>query len=469
MTTLLSVHETIDPDDERREYLDRTFEVSKGLGALRVELAFDKVVDEFQLYAALFDQAGVFRGHVQCPGGPGPRILQFVAAPRGSSWGCIDGDILPGTWTVRVDLDRFVIAGSYELRVTGLTEAPQSPEHSPGGGIPATGAPADAPLAGWVRGELHSHSRHSDGATSVDRLVEASRDAKLEFLAVSDHFTSAHWADVERLAADERNPTLLHSIEVTTHFGHANVHGLHSWPGTYLDGDGHGFEELAADVHAQGGLVGVNHPFSGRQAWHRTDAPWADIDLLEVVNASQGANNDAAIGLWDRLLSAGHRIVAVAGTDVHDPDEDADRLGQLTTLLRQDQLPVGARSEEAVIAAIAQGRVCVSRGASIDLSARSGEAEAPMGGELTLAGPLEVRAEISTPFDGVLFLFRDGLLWNLHPVHAGDSAVTVIDRSGARGPYRAELHRGDESEQFWASCNRSHESLLSLSNPIWVR
>ncbi len=465
MTTILtSVTQSIDPAVERGEYLDFAVEVPEGTVALQLELAFEKVVDEFQLYGSLFTPDGSFRGHVQCPGGPGPRRLSFTVAEAGSSWGCLDGPIPAGTWTARIDLDRFVIAGEYDLTVTALAAYAGHREDLPETGTAPEASPSAITLPGWVRGELHTHSRHSDGATSVDRIVEAADAADLSFLAVSDHFTPSHWVDVDRLAARPATPVLLHSIEVTTHYGHANVHGLATWPGSYVDGADGAFTELAARVHAQGGLVSVNHPFSGRQAWRRTDAPWDVVDLIEVCNVSQGANNDAAIGLWDRLLASGHRVMAVAGTDSHSPDAEDGRLGVVTTLIR-DSVDM---TEAGVIAALAAGETCVSRGGALNLQALSGDVTARMGGDLPLDGPLELRIEVDSPANAMLFVFRDGLLWNLFPVRPGREVIAVADESGIRAPYRTELHLGDDSDQFWASCNRSHESLLALSNPIWV-
>lgn len=480
--TLFHTSGRLAPEEITAEYLDFEVPVPTSLPAIKVELAFTKVVDEFQLYAALFDATGVFRGHVQCPGGPGHRELRFTVAQRGSSWGCIDGPLTPGTWTVRIDLDRFVVAGDYALTVRATSELPPArprpnmPEQNELGVQNELRVQNGTSLVGWARGELHTHSLHSDGAATPAEIVDAAVDAGLSFLAISDHFTSSHWTDVDRLASLSGAPSLLHSIEVTSHYGHSNVHGLTSVPNTYIDDAGSlsqegtvasGFRQLAADVHAQGGLVSVNHPYSGRQAWRRSDAPWEVVDLIEVLNASQGANNDAAIGLWDGLLAAGHRIIAVAGTDSHDPGTEDGRLGVLTTLLRQDP-GATALTEHAVIDALRSGSVCVSRGAAIDLTAQSGDGDARMGGELTLDGALTLTASVDSPSDGVLFLFRNGLMWGVHPLHAGRSEVAVIDDTGTRGTYRAEFHRGDDSEQFWASCNRSHASLLALSNPIWI-
>lgn len=466
MTTILQVHRTLDPNTDPMEYLELPLEVPADTIALRGRLRFEKVTDRFQLYLALFDPDGGFRGHVQCPGGPGPRDLELVVSAAGSSYGCLDGPVPAGTWTARIDMDRLVEAGGVDLQISAHGQddpiAARNAPGAPGGEVLAVPGTARE-LPGWSAGELHSHSRHSDGAADVTTLVAAAERAELSFLAVSDHFTWSHWAELEAQEAQGCEIALLRSIEVTSHYGHANVHGLSAWPGTYLDGPDWGFEELAAEVHRQGGLVSVNHPFSGRQAWRRDDAPWSSVDLLEVANAGQGANDDAAVGLWDRLLAQGHRVHAIAGTDCHDPHDPESRLGDLTTLLRGE-----VRGPGEVIEHLRAGRACLSRGGALAIDAASGSQRAAMGGELRAYGPVTLEVEVIAPEPAVLFVFRDGLLWHLEDISPGRVTREILDSHPIAAPYRAELHAADDAEQFWASCSRSHASLLALSNPVWV-
>ncbi|MHB9756617.1 CehA/McbA family metallohydrolase [Streptomyces sp. BYX5S] len=462
---VLRENRTIDPASTTEHYLDRTLTLPEEVGALRVELDFDKVTDRFQLYAAALDPDGFLRGHVQCPGDPGPRRLTFEVGEGYAGPGCHAGPLPGGEWTIRIDLDRFTQGGTYELRVyvDDARPAPAPPAHRTRA-EPAA-AVGSAPPA-WLRGELHSHSLHSDGSADLPTLLDAARTAGLDFLAVSDHYTSSHWAELDRL--EERGAAdglvLLRSIELTSHFGHANLHGLSRWPGTYVDAAGWDFADAARDVHGQGGLVGVNHPFSGRQAWRRDDHTWDDVDLLEIDNFGQGANNDAAIGLWDRLLGAGHRITAVAGTDCHHPQKPEHRLGQVTTVVRAE------RSRHGILAALRAGEAYVSRGAALRLSARTdGGGHCGMGGSVPLAGALHLDVEIDTPRPAVLFVLRGGLLWHMEPVDTeGPARVRVTDPRPLPGPYRAELHAASDDPFFWASCNRSYASSLAVSNPVWT-
>ncbi|MFJ8932226.1 CehA/McbA family metallohydrolase [Streptomyces sp. NPDC102364] len=459
---------TIDPASITEQYLDRVLALPEGVGTLRVELDFEKVTDCFQLYAAALDPEGFLRGHVQCPGDPGPRRLSFEVGEERADLGCHAGPLPAGEWTIRIDLDRFTQGGSYELRVyvddadAGAVTPVRRTRSEPAASAPAPQAPAT-----WLRGELHSHSLHSDGSADPSALLDAARAAGLDFLAVSDHFTSSHWAELARLeeqgAAD--GLVLLRSIELTSHFGHANLHGLSRWPGTYVDAEGWDFADAAREVHAQDGLVGVNHPFSGRQAWRRDDHTWDDVDLLEIDNFGQGANNDAAVGLWDRLLAAGHRITGVAGTDCHHPQKPEHRLGQVTTVVRAE------RSREGILGALRAGEAYVSRGAGLRLSARTDVGACAMGGSVAVSpgGAVHLDVDVDTPRPAVLFILRGGLLWHMEPVEAGGPArIRVSDPRPLPGHYRAELHASSDDPYFWASCNRSHASSLAVSNPVWV-
>lgn len=448
------------------EYLDRVVVVPACTGELRVELDYDKVTDRFQLYAALIDPNGVFRGHVQCPGGPGPRELRFTVGERSASPGAIAGPIPAGSWTLRIDLDRFREDGAYALRLIAVPGEPGVPAAPPDAEgrteasvAPASGAePASAPS--WLRGELHCHSVHSDGRDGVDAIVAEARHRGFDFLALSDHFTWSHWGPLAEAATAAGGPIVLPSIEVTTHRGHGNAHGLREWVDVYVDGPERGAGELVREVHAQGGLFGVNHPFSGQQAWRRADVPWAEVDLLEVVNQGQDANNDAAIGLWDRLLAEGHDIAPVAGTDCHELGDPAQRLGQVVTAVR-----VAERSAEGLLDGLRRAATVVTRGAELELRLRSEGREAGLGEHLELgAGPVELEIDFRIDVPCALFVLRDGLMWFQGDVEPAESRLVVVDEEPVAAAYRVELHRRSDDPRHWASAWRSHESFEALTS-----
>lgn len=311
----------------------------------------------------------------------------------------------------------------------------------------------------WLRGELHAHSVHSDGRDSIANLVAEARRLGLDFLALSDHFTWSHWAELS-----EDDPILtIPSIEVTTHLGHGNAHGLTEWVDVYVDGSDRRCSDVIEEVHRQGGLFGVNHPFSGQQAWRRSDVDWAQVDLLEVVNQGQDANNDAAIGLWDRLLAQGYDIAPVAGTDCHDLNDPAQRLGHVMTAVR-----VRERTRCGVLDGLRRCASVVTRGPHLDLRLTSDGVTAGLGERLVCGGNVTVEVDTDAPVPCTLYVFRDGLMWFQDDVAPGARTVTIPDRSPVAGCYRAELHRRSDDPRHWASAWRSHESFLALTSFVRV-
>lgn len=455
-----------------RDYIDYSVAVDSDVTTVEVQLDFVKVTDQFQLYAALFDPNGTFRGHVQCPGGPGSREQRFVISESTVSPGCIAGVIVPGQWTVRIDLDRFRESGEFSLRVVLGTEGVCSVSTEPAGDptnavhSPRTTHADEAHSASvWLKGELHSHSVHSDGQNSVQEILAEASRLGLDFFALSDHFTWSHWAELSAAASELDKPlVVVPSIEVTTHLGHANVHGLSVWPDVYVDGEGWNCSDLAATVHADGGLIGVNHPFSGQQAWRRSDIGWGEIDLLEVVNQGQDANNDAAIGLWDRVLAQGFNITAVAGTDCHNINDPEQALGQVFTSVRCTE-----RSLSALIEGLRAGATVVSRGGHLDFRISTASETAEIGGRLHAeAAPLTLEVEVETSVPSALYVMRDGLMWHHSDVEEGRHTITLDDPHPVSGAYRVELHRRSSDPRHWASAWRSHESFEALTGHIRV-
>ena len=76
-----------------------------------------------------------------------------------------------------------------------------------------------------MRIDLHTHSRVSDGTDSPAELVEAAAASGLDVVALTDHDTTAGWA--EALAAGERHGvTVLPGIEISTEYDGHSVHLL---------------------------------------------------------------------------------------------------------------------------------------------------------------------------------------------------------------------------------------------------
>jgi len=465
----------------RVDYRMHTFMLAPGASRLTVRLHFHKE-RLCQLFLAVFDPQG-YRGTRMNPAGYGDITLELQFSEHDAGLGALPGPLTPGAWRVMVDIERTAEDADYEIEITA--EADGSTIAATADTSPATqhGAPTTARGAGWYRGELHSHSWHSDGKVPVAQVVETARAYGLDFLALTDHFTTAGWRDLDPLDGD--GLALLHGLELTGHSGHANLHGLHEWANVYPDGpalDPHdhpviveaaetaaphaqwNINDVARAAHAQGGLFCVNHPFAGDLGWRYHAFDWSLADLMEVYHHLEGPHNALGLGLWDEQLRAGRRLIGVAGTDSHHPREARHRLGQCFTYVYAPEL-----SEAGIIAGLRSGRAYASLGPRLEYQAEdANSAQTEMGGVAPLGAPLHFTVELADlQYPAQLYFLKNGFFHESVAVAPDDAlAVRFTDTPTAPGYYRIELYANLPGE---TRSYRQPDTLLLLSNPIFVR
>ena len=89
-----------------------------------------------------------------------------------------------------------------------------------------------------MRIDLHTHSDRSDGTESPTVLVQRAHDERIDVLGLTDHDTTAGWAEAAR-AAESLGVTLVRGIEVSCTFAGFGVHLLAYLPDpTFLPLDG---------------------------------------------------------------------------------------------------------------------------------------------------------------------------------------------------------------------------------------
>jgi hypothetical protein len=374
------------------------FTVPAGVTAIRVEPHYEHGRDPNQrntVDLGLWDARGTgptgFRGWQ----GGSPEPFTLTGRPDSTSPWYLPGEIRPGTWFLAQYYLKAAPDGlgyRYRIRFT-FGEATPPPGLAP---LPADPKVAQPTAPGWYAGNLHNHSRHSDGSRTLAELAEMQAKAGYAFWFATEHNTSAHGY---ALASAQRPGTAAYyGYELTTPGGHANIlggprgrwHDFRTQPG---DGLLAGVLRRAAD---SGAFIMINHPFAPCTScpWKFDEQESAAAHAVEVWNREWDVLDDAAVKWWHEGLVRGLRRHAVGGSDYHRGD---DPLFPATWVFTK-----GGVTEAGVLHALREGRTIVAERADrMPLSAQVG---GRLPGEEVPRGVVRVDAEYR---EGTLYAITD--------------------------------------------------------------
>ncbi len=357
-------------------------EVPPGSHTLRVELAY-------RARGCVLDLGCL--GPSGFRGWSGGARREFVITPEAATPGYLPGELEPGTWQVMIGIYRMP-AGGADYQVTAETSStpgrlappgpPAAPPPLPGQDRPPRRDLPAEPGRRWLAGDLHTHTVHSDGGLTVPELARLAAGNGLDFLAITDHNTVSHHAELPA-ASGRYGITLLPGQEVTTNGGHAGALGDIGWvdfrepPDAWL-----------AHTERAGGLLSVNHPIGGELSWTlpMTGRPplaevwhWSWLDLRWTT----------PLAWW---LAWDPGSVPVGGSDWHRPG-DLSAVGTPVTWVECE-----AADPAAVLDGLRAGRVSISaRRDGPVLLRRGGELIAAGAEGAVLAGPDGPRAHVTGP------------------------------------------------------------------------
>lgn len=318
----------------------------------------------------LVEAMGSFRGW------SGSNKKSFYISDSSATPGYVPGPIKSGTWHVILGLYKIPEDGcEYEVSIMFSSETKRGSPPEASALQPARVEKRAA--AGWVKGDFHAHTLHSDGDSSISELASSAKKLGLDFVAVTDHNTHSHLLEMGGRSLLLDGVLVLRGVEVTTYRGHFNVYGVSRTPEFRIQS----LTDLlraVEDVKLRGGVVSVNHPKPLGPDWDWKVMGFAD--LVEVFHAIWEFNNYVSLRKWDDQMRAGHKLGLVGGSDVHHLKVSGDvlTLGTPTTWVYVDEL-----SEEGLLSGLLRQRVFVSespRGPKAELAVVAGGREVPMGG-----------------------------------------------------------------------------------------
>jgi len=188
-------------------------------------------------------------------------------------------------------------------------------------------------VATFQKGNLHAHSRLSDGDSSPQDLVAWYRAHGYDFLALTDHNRRSEPLDYASL--QDARFTLIAGEEISMTGAGRQVHvnalcTQRRIGGGAFDTPADALVWAVSEVQAQGGVAIINHPNFDRALVLDDLLAVKEAPLLEIASGhpyvfSNGIDNRPSHeALWDQALSLGARFTGVAVDDVHHLNIDAD-------------------------------------------------------------------------------------------------------------------------------------------------
>ncbi len=376
--------------------------------------------------------------------------------------GYLAGPITPGRW--HVILGPFLITPPgtpWHVTVTlehGRPAQPAFVAHHAPVAVPGTGP-------GWYRGDLHTHSVHSDGRWTPAQLVAQARANGLDFLGTSDHNTSSATRVFGRVVPDDF--LVVSGEEVTTRNGHWLATATP--PGTWIDWRYRAADQRLARftdlTRSLGGLTVAAHPFVP-VAGTRWDfgTSWSEVDAVEVWNGPWGFFNQLTLDAWQQQLVAGGYTPAVGNSDSH---HEGQVVGLPQTVYRLDTL-----SSAAIVAAARGGHCWIAESSAVDLTftATGAGATTTVGGPgdtVALAAGEQLSCSLAvTGVPGTLaqLIGSSGVLASAVADGSGSIALQA-DVAATEGFVRVEVRRGSAADP---TTYQSSLPMVALTNPVFV-
>jgi hypothetical protein len=384
----------------------------------------------------------------------------------------IAGPLVSGTWKIAIGYNWVApqAHGEYTLRIHLSRQL--DPENYP----------VLNSKAGWYKGDLHAHTGRTDAVCKSQsganvpcppyRLFEAAAKQGLDFLAVTDHNTQAHFDEMKQDQVYFDKLLLIAGEEITTVKGHANVWGTEGFLDYRVAETGFTVNDLFDQAHQLHALVSINHaywPYDGKCpgcGWGWTaQTDFSKVDAIEIINGYHEHGSwfvpppGNGVPFWEAQFAKGLRPTGVGGGDEHRAGEQLalkDGVGIPTTMVYAREL-----SQPAILEGIKAGHVYI-------------KVTGPEGPELLL------RAGDAMMGDAIIAKTGSSQQFVVQAKHVSNAHVTLLIDGKVVDTQTSTTHEEQAvtSTLNWLSDGHRHwiraelvdkdDKLMALTNPIYV-
>jgi hypothetical protein len=436
-------------------YLQFPFSVPSGIDTIKIYFFYTplKVGGITNVITVgIFDPNG-FRGNAHRT----PPDLEIILSAEHATPGFISGPIREGEWLVQLAAHA-VLAGAEDCSYSLDIDLSSSGNSNSIEKTWVVDQKAVNKTARWYKGELHSHTCHSDGELSVKELVTNAKLKGLDFLAITDHNTTSSLLEIQVINLD--GILIIPGLELTSFHGHALLLGIQHWIDWRIGWNNLDINNVATQIRNMNGVFIMAHPNDVPSPrctgcrWEFTDINWDLVDAYEVWNGPWRGWEDANLknlNQWQQLQKNPRHIPVTSGADFHNLGDW--KTGVALTYIYAEQLSIPALFD-----GIRKGKMILSNGpwVTMSLCKPGGEIFVGIGETLITNNP---KTTLSLDWESIP---KDSRL--VIRSNQGEVQRSAIEGRGAESFFIDTL----DCDRIWVEIFSQDGSLLLISNPIFI-
>ena len=161
-------------------------------------------------------------------------------------------------------------------------------------------------------GDLHIHTKGSDGDYSVDEIADLAVRNHLDFIFITDHNNYSQNFNLPK----RENMTVMPGVEWTHYNGHVNFLGVKkAYEKSFIANSPEEMRQKLDEAFHNGAIVCINHPFS--ECGFKFGLENVTFDCVEIWNGFMTESNMKCVSWWQEQLLSGRKLPVVGGSDFH--------------------------------------------------------------------------------------------------------------------------------------------------------